>query len=278
MTKYKSWQAPIYAFFSTQFYREVGCNGKGVGFLYLFVVLALACAIPQIKSAKMLHDRTLSFGSQIVNQVPEININNGRLSINRESPSFISNPSNGDYLMAFDTSGANLISPELNVPVIIRAEGFTRDDGAFTSFHGINDVHLSSKELMHWLRVVSFGTPIALYLFGVAVDWVLLVIQAFGLSLAGLALAKAVGINIKYEGILRITCLALGNVVILDGIVNMFPIEFPGLGSMEFSLPNWFLYKFGIALGYTLFGVGANLSQPGFQSVSDESPADEKSL
>lgn len=269
LTKYKIWQAPIFAFFSTQFYRELGINGKGAGFVYMFLLLVISSAIPALKGFASAQQILLNHNAQIANQFPEIRIENGKLSINKESPSFVSNPETGDYIIAFDTSGQNLVSPELNVPLLVTADSVTSVGGQPTSFKGINNVHLTPQGLMHWAKVLSFAIPAGYYVYQVASQWLQNIVMAFAFSLAGLLLARTVAVNIKYEGILRITSYALGNVIILDGIVNIFPITVPGGGVMEFALPSWFLYKFILGLGYTLFGVGANLSPPGFQSVSD---------
>ena len=67
MKHYKIWQAPILAFFSTQFYREVGASGKGVGFVYLLALLTIVCAIGPIKEISGMQPA----GHSIIEQLPE---------------------------------------------------------------------------------------------------------------------------------------------------------------------------------------------------------------
>ena len=122
------------------------------------------------------------------------------------------------------------------------------------------------------LTVVNFSLGTSVFSLALAFPaCVVSGLQSLVFSLAGLILAKAIGVNIKYAGILRIASFALGNVILIDGFLQIFPIDIPEYGLMEISIPNWFFFKFVLALGFTLFGVGANLSAPSFQSVSESS-------
>lgn len=264
MRKYKLWQAPILALFSTHFYRYLGNDAKGLGFVYLLAVLAFTCAVPQIKNVILLQEMLASNGSVLAQQLPDITIENGKLSIDRESPVYVTDPKSGICLLAFDTSGENQISPQ-DVNCLITADSIS-EHGFSSKFTGIDHFHLGSKQFMHWVNVGTFAIPAATYaLWDIPSSWAISILQALGFSLAGLLLAKSISVNIKYSGILRIACFALGNVLIINAIKDISMVQ----------MPTWELYKFGIALVYTLFGVGANLSTPGFQSVSDMASAEE---
>lgn len=276
MKHYKFWQAPIFAFFSTQFYRELGTSAKGVGFLYLLVLLSFGTSVTPIKEFARFQSVLLNQGRSVVEQMPELNIDAGKLSINQPSPYYVSDPQSGTNVLAFDTSGKNLTPSDLNIPMLVTANGILTRTGRGdfeTKFAGIQHLHASPQDLMRLLFLASYLVPVLNYVIGLPLAWVAHIVQAFAFSLAGLVLAKTISVDIKYEGILRIACAALGNVILLDAIMQVFPLDIPGYGPMEVAIPNWFLYKFVLAFGFTLFGVGANLSPPSFQSVSDEPEA-----
>lgn len=273
MKRYKLWQAPVFAFFSTQFYRELGQNSKGVCFVYLFVLLSFATAIIPLKECAHFRSILMMHGRDLIEQMPTIQIESGKLSIKESSPFFISDPETGNNLIAFDTSGQTNVPSELEVPMLITSDGILARTprGDFqTKFNGIQHLQISAKDMMNILSLFAFLIPFVHYVIELLSAWAGHIAQALILSLVGLLLARSISVDIKYEGILRIAAVALGNVILLDGIMELFPLYIPGLGLMDITPPNWFLYKLVLAIGFTLFGVGANLSSAGFKSVSDE--------
>lgn len=299
MKSYKIWQAPVFAFFSTQFYRELAREGKGVGFVYMLALLAFSCSISPIKELADFQMRLSQKGREIIEQIPSISINSGALSIDRESPCLVIDSETGQCLMAFDLQGdssnieeakeGNTPDPVIKqndgdeLPVLFALAGknqmILRNGNTNTrmSFRDIDKLEIKNRDMTRILALAAYLIPALSYAIAVPFAWLGHIIQAFVFSLAGLILAKTISVKIKYESILRIASFALGNVIILDSIVNIFPLDIPGLGLMQVNIPSWGLYKFVIVLVFTLFGVGANLSEPGFQSVSDEANQDHSS-
>lgn len=276
LNNYKSWQRPIFAFFSTQFYRELGANGKGVGVVYLLALLSISCAVIPIKEFSRFYSMLHGHGQEIIEQIPELTIEKGKLSTNQGSPYYVSDPESGTHLILFSTDEQELDLQQADAAIVVSADKLMMpSSGGEIPFKDINHFHLTAKEIFRWLNICSYTVPVFVYVISLACAWLGHIAQALGFSLAGLLLAKTIGVQLKYEGILRVTCVALGNVILLDGIMNIFPLDIPGVGLLYPQIAGWGFYKFFLALGYTLFAVGANLSPPGFRSVSDtgtESP------
>jgi hypothetical protein len=212
-------------------------------------------------------------GRDLIEQLPNIQIESGKLSIKEPSPFFISDPETGNNLIAFDTSGQTAVPSELEVPMLVTSDGIlTRTSrGDFqTRFNGIQHLQITAKDMMNILSLLAFLIPFLHYVLELLSAWIGHIAQALALSLVGLLLAKSINVDIKYEGILRIAAVALGNVILLDTMTEFFPLYIPGFGLMNITPPSWFLYKLVLAIGFTLFGVGANLSSAGFKSVSDD--------
>ena len=280
--RYKIWQAPFWAFFSTQFYRELGSNGKGVGFLYLLVLLCLASMVDSAKSIAYFQNQLMSVGSEYAEQLPLVQITDGKLSIDRDSPYYLQDPQAERVALAFDTSGTSKSTSDLDAPILVTEDAIlARKEGSadfvIMKFAGIKQYRFTKADLLSILEKATWVVPIGQFFISVPTIWIGHIVLALAYSLAGLLLAKTISIQIKYEGILRIASIAIGNVVILDIISKLFPAEIGGISLRQLDV-HWNLVKLLVGVGYTLFGVSANLAPVTFQSVSGDLPGSGDSL
>lgn len=102
---YSYWLALYLSFYSRLLYVDVGKRWKGIGILYLLLVVAI-CAIPF--SLKMSFEFNKSFNEQLIEpllQLPTIYIQNGEVSFDRPMPYVIKNDK-GEEVIIIDTTGA----------------------------------------------------------------------------------------------------------------------------------------------------------------------------
>lgn len=102
---YSYWMALYLSFYSRLLYVDVGKRWKGIGILYLLLVVAI-CAIPF--SLKMSFEFNKSFNEQLIEpllQLPTIYIQNGEVSFDRPMPYVIKNDK-GEEVIIIDTTGA----------------------------------------------------------------------------------------------------------------------------------------------------------------------------
>ncbi len=105
MKKFSIIHIPVLSFFSKELYIDVGQNWKGVNFLYLLLLLAV-CLIPtMIKIHADVTDFVNNEAPVIVNQVPEIAITDGQVSIKETQPYYIKDPDSDKILAIIDTTG-----------------------------------------------------------------------------------------------------------------------------------------------------------------------------
>ncbi len=108
--QYSIFKAPLFAFYSRDFYRQTARQGKGSGLLYLFVLVLVSNILSTASGSLHLIsslDNSPEF-NEIVAKMPDISIKEGKLSINKESPYELKfkNPQSGkEVLIVFDTSG-----------------------------------------------------------------------------------------------------------------------------------------------------------------------------
>ncbi|TKJ38924.1 MAG: hypothetical protein CEE38_04300 [Planctomycetes bacterium B3_Pla] len=92
---YSIFHIPVFSFFSKELYRDVGMHWKGVNFLYLLLLLAICLLPTTIKMYIGFANFANNEAPAIIEQIPEITINNGKVSINEvgcdESHQFFEN-------------------------------------------------------------------------------------------------------------------------------------------------------------------------------------------
>ena len=106
MKKYSIIHAPVMSFFSMDFYRDVGLNWKGVGFGYLFLLLAVFWVPKIIRIQWMASDFVEYEAPDVVGQVPEITIADGEVSIKEPQPYYITMPDSNKAIAIIDTTGS----------------------------------------------------------------------------------------------------------------------------------------------------------------------------
>lgn len=277
MKQFKIWQAPVLGFFSTQFYRDLAANGKGVGFLYLLALLSLSCLIGPVKQFLDLNDFMSRDGAALIEQFPAVKIENGKLSIDKPSPHYITS---GDIAwIGFYADAESEKNIETNVPMVIttselRMKLSDADNGGTSiSFKDIPHYTLSRQDIDRIFKTSCFTVPVMGYIMLVAVAWPGHIIAALLLSLVALIAAKLIGVQSSYDGLLRVSSVAVGNTIIINTFNQLVHLEFPGINSGGTQL-----LVFIIGFGYTIFGTGANLSQPVFVPADAAEPKKRESL
>lgn len=105
MNKFSPFQAPVYSFFSKDFYKDLLLNGKGMGFVYLFLLLAVTWSL---QTGKIVFDMQTFLQKpeyiSFMDQLPSMKWQEGKLSSDRPSP-FTIKDTDGKPLFYFDLSG-----------------------------------------------------------------------------------------------------------------------------------------------------------------------------
>lgn len=101
---YRYWEALYLSFFSRQLYLDVGKRWKGLGLLYLFLVVAIFSLPLSWRIASNFEE---TFHEDIISpleRIPTLYIQNGILSCDKPMPYFIKNKL-GQVVLIIDTSG-----------------------------------------------------------------------------------------------------------------------------------------------------------------------------
>jgi len=254
MKTYAGWQAVYLSFFSADFYRYVAKNWKGVGYQYLFLLVAIFAAVNaiviQVMASTMLSPENVN---PTLDKWPGVTVDGGKLSIDRASPYVVDF---GGSIIDFDTTSDAKFPAGKQGLLVTNSSVHTVGPSGDNSIIELSQYSTFPKMVLDKAMLLSiinlFKTWVGIVIF-VFTDLGLLLVcmfQTVFYALAGMIAAKAMNVDLSYSQLVRLTSVALTPVLILDAIITRLH-PFPGWG---------FLTIF-IAIGFLIFGVYANKAQ-----------------
>src|SRR2546428_11609695 len=105
MRRYSVVHALLLSFFSRDLYRDVARNWRGAGLIYLLLLVALSTVLFLARAQIGIAQWARGEASQVVNQIPPIQIRHGVVQVSGPSPLII-RASKGTTLAIIDTSGS----------------------------------------------------------------------------------------------------------------------------------------------------------------------------
>lgn len=251
MKRYTIFQAPIMAFFSPSFYRDVGLNWKGTGFIYLFLLLAICWINISIQFHLSFVDLVETKAPTITPQIPPIKIIKGQASVDVIQPYKIINPDSGTVLALIDTTGktVSLEGTEARLLLTRTEVRYKKNDCTTTGFNFkmVEHFTLDQQRVSDWLKVLRDYGAIFFFLFAVIVSFAFRIVQLLIYAAIGLLFAKWCKTSQSYQTLLRLSGMAITPVIIANTVVEIANITIP----LE-----WVLY-FIAAMAYLFLGVKA---------------------
>lgn len=252
MKRYSIFYSPVLSFFSKKLYRDVCQQGKGVGFLYLFLLVTICMTLPFINMQKGLSDFIDHEAPEIVTQIPRITITNGLASITEPQPYYIRDLKTDTVLFIIDTSGeqTSLADTEA-VGLITKTQAILKKSSVETrtfSFSEIEEFTLEQDQVTGWLAIAKKMVIPILYLFALPFSYIFRIIQVLIYAAVGLLLSTMCKSDRNYKELIRLSVVAVTPCIILKTI----------LGTLQISLPLAGLWYLLIAIGYLYFGIKAS--------------------
>jgi len=251
MKKFSIIHIPVLSFFSKELYRDVGLHWKGVNFSYLLLLLAL-CWIPtMIKMHVGFSDFINNEVPAVVEQVPEITITNGEVSISEPQPYYIKDPENNDVLAIIDTNGTIKSLEDPNAICLLTKTNIMWRQGEFETrtidLSKVKNFVLDSERIMGWLHTAEKFLVIIIYPFALLGSYLYRIIQALIYAAVGLLFALWCKVTLSYATLLRLAVVAVTPCVLVKTILGIAGVHLPYAG----------LIYLVAALAYLFFGVHA---------------------
>jgi hypothetical protein len=257
MKKFSIIHIPVLSFFSKELYRDVGLNFRGTCLGYLFLILVI-CWIPaMVKIHLGFSDFIKNEAPAVIDQVPEITITDGQVSIQEPQPYYIRDPDSNDVLAVIDTTGTITSLEEPNAfCLLMKTKVMWRKSDFETRSFDLSQVEsftLDRDRIMDFLSVVGKFLAVIMYPFVLLSSYVYRIIQALIYAAIGLLFASACKVSLSYGALLRLAVAAMTPCMIIKTVLGLAGVYVPCVASLLYLL---------VTLAYLFFGVKACLQTP----------------
>ena len=253
--RYSRFTALVLSFFSKPLYRDVARGWRGIGLLYLVLLLALTWLPPILRGHLSFRRFVRDDAPAVVDQVPTLTIRDGMVSIAEAEPYFIRDPETGRAFVYIDTSGAFDRQPEAEqAAILISRSAMEVRQERKTEIHPLSKVeyfYVDKAVAGRWLGAGSawFG-PVA---YAGVLSWSLAVglIRLLLYGLLGLIFASSFNARLDFPALMRLAAVAMTPAMVLDSLAWTF-----NFGALPCC--GWQIVLAVVTLAYTGFAVKAN--------------------
>jgi hypothetical protein len=187
-----------------------------------------------------------------IEQLPEITITNGEVSISEPQPYYIKNPENGDVLAIIDTTGTIESLEDSNaICLLTKTKIMWQKSEAETQIVDLSKVEhfvLNSERVMGWLHTANKFFVIIIGLVALLGSYLFRIVQALIYAAIGLLFASWCKVTLSYATLLRLAVVAMTPCLLAKTI----------FGLADIHLPFTTLIFLMITLAYLFFAVKAN--------------------
>lgn len=257
MKKYHIFESLFLSFYSKPLYQNVAREWKGLGLLYLLLVLAI-CWLP---FSYDFHRFIIQLSSQIlpgvIEQMPAMTLSKGKLSIDKPVPYSIKEPGDGATLVIFDTSGKYTSLDNLNAYMLITQDKMiirkASDPKSTTTYSlsKLQDGTFTRAQFADLANRVIFLSSVLMYPISVLISFIYRFLEALLLGGLGLLFANLYRVQITYKTSIRLAVVALTPVLFLMTLIEYF--------SWPISYIGWLVAL--LTVGYLGYAVHAQRSQ-----------------
>jgi hypothetical protein len=265
MKKFSIIHIPLLSFFSRELYRDVGLNWKGVGFGYLFLLLAI-CTVPGMfkfqKGLSTFIDEQLP---QFVKQVPKITIEKGEVHIDEPQPYYITVPDSNKIVAIIDTTGQIRSLDNTDAFVLLtKTKLLSRQSKSEVRTYNLTNLQhfvLEQSTVMKWLDIGKKLLVPMLYPFVLLGSFIFRIIQSLVYAAIGLVFAGWCKTKLSYPALLRLAVTAVTPCIIVRTVFEYASVKLPLVG----------LWFFLAAMGLLFYGIKAcsQIEEPA--TIEDES-------
>jgi hypothetical protein len=253
MKQYGIFHPLLLSFYSKPLYRDVAKNWKGVGFLYLLLLLALTWIPVMMQFHYNLSNMVTREAPKIVNQIPKITITTGEVSVDVPVPYYIIEPQSGEQIVAIDTSGQITSIDQTTAIALLTKKNFImrqqrRGETRTFDLSAIQYLTLDRDSVMSWVQAFNKWFALFAYPFAVAGSFAYRAIQVLLYALAGMLFANSLKVTLDYAALVRLSVISITPVILLNTLRKLLGVHVPLI---------W-LISFVIAMVYLFMAVKAN--------------------
>ena len=233
----------------------MGLHWNRICFGYLFLLLAI-CWIPMMVR---IHTGFAEFvkndAPAVIDQVPEITITDGQVSIKEPQPYFIREPDSNQIIAVIDTTGSIESPADANAFFLLTDNSIITHSDYETRTFDLSQVEnftMDSATITSWLHTAKKYLVIILYPLALLSSYVYRIIQALVYAAIGLLFASMCKVSLSYGALLRLAVVAMTPCIIIKTVFALAGVYIPYIG----------IFYILIILAYLYFGVHACSQTP----------------
>lgn len=251
--RFSVFHALYLSFHSKEFYQDVGRNWTGIGFAYLFFLLAVAWVPPMLQLHLGVQKWVRDYGPRLVVQLPRIQITNGQVQTDPPGRHEIKDPESGKTFFIIDPGIESIALDEFGNDIAILTRNklvVKQSDQSQTRIQdlaGIKNFLMTRDDASRWMRICAQWFAAVFYPFALLFSFLYRILQALFYAAIGLAFAQAAKATLNYATLLRLAAVAVTPAVLVDTLHDFVHIQ----------IPLWWLICFLIAMFYLHLAVSA---------------------
>jgi hypothetical protein len=183
----------------------------------------------------------------IVRQIPEITITEGRASINEPQPHIIIDET-GKPAIIIDTTGQYKTLQGTKAFMLLKqTELNIRMDETIKVFDlsAIDNLRIDQMRIYRWMATVNNTAMFILYPFTLLFSFLFFAVQAIAFAAIGMIYNRKLNIALSFQALIRLSVIALTPAVILETIFLI----------IRSGVPFWWLLNPVITMVYLFFGI-----------------------
>jgi len=256
MKKFSVIHIPVLSFFSRDLYREVGLQWKGICFGYLLLLMAV-CWIPMMVRIHMgFSGFVQNDAPSVVEQIPQITITDGQVSIEESQPYYIRVPDSNDIIGVIDTTGSIRSPEDVNAFFLLTDNSIITRQSDFETrefdLSQVNSFTASGEGIMKLLNIIKKFLAIILYPFALLSSYIYRIIQALIFAAVGLLFASMCKVSLSYGALLRLAVVAMTPCMIVKTVFVLAGVYLPCIGLLYIAITLAYLYYGVYACSQTL--------------------------
>lgn len=237
-------------FYNKHFYAHVALHWRGAGFAYLLLAVAVAL-VPmmvmfQVVISTFLRDEV----PYVLEQMPEITIENGAASVEVEEPYVIYAPDKTP-LMVIDTGGRYQTPEEAGAKILLHErEVIVHQNAREVRHYALEEVQertvVTRETIEELVRVVKPWLLPGCFVFMLGAFYLFRLLQALLYAVFGMIIARILNVRLAFDALLQLAMVALTVPMLVAAVLLVVGASLP-----------WFV-TFGAAMFYLWFGIRAS--------------------
>ena len=241
---------PYYlAFFSRPFYADVITHWRGLAFVHLLLMLCLCTAVYMMHFKGMVAAVIAEEAPAIIAQIPDIQIENGKVRVNVDQPYEIRRARDGGVFAVIDTTGKIKSLRQTDAMILLTESRLAARLGAGDSrvldLSPIQSMRVDRFTVSQWLDQAQAWSPFLLFPLALGFAFIFRSIQALFYAALGMVVASMHRIRLPYKALVSVAIMAMTPFLLVDALLVLLGIY----------VPLWGTGGFIIAMGYLVFGI-----------------------